>query len=73
MGTDLGAVEKGKLADLVLLEADPLADIHNTTRVRAVFAAGKFYDRAALDDLLRAVEEACANAPAPPGTPEQHH
>jgi imidazolonepropionase-like amidohydrolase len=64
---DLGAVEKGKLADLVLLDANPLADIRNTTRIRAVFADGQFYDRAALDGLLGAVERACVEAPGPPG------
>ena len=41
-GTDsLGTVAAGKPADLVLLDADPLADIINTTRVRAVIAYGE--------------------------------
>jgi hypothetical protein len=48
----LGTVATGKLADLVLLDADPLADITNTTTVRAVVANGRYYDRAALDSLL---------------------
>lgn len=48
----LGAVERGKLADLVLLDGDPLADIRNTRRIRAVVANGRYYDRAALDALL---------------------
>jgi imidazolonepropionase-like amidohydrolase len=30
--TELGTIEKGKLADLILLEADPLADISNTKK-----------------------------------------
>ena len=52
-GTDsLGTVAAGKLADLVLLDADPLVDITNTTRIRAVVANGRYYDRAALDQLL---------------------
>jgi hypothetical protein len=52
-GTDsLGTVAPGKLADLVLLDADPLADITNTTAIRAVVANGRYFDRAALDQLL---------------------
>jgi imidazolonepropionase-like amidohydrolase len=38
----LGTVEKGKIADLVLLDADPLADIRNTRKVRAVLFGGKW-------------------------------
>jgi hypothetical protein len=48
----LGTVAPGKLADLVLLDANPLADITNTMRIRAVVANGRYYDRAALDQLL---------------------
>ena len=48
----LGTIEPGKLADLVLLDADPLVDIRNVGRVRAVIARGRLYDRARLDSLL---------------------
>jgi imidazolonepropionase-like amidohydrolase len=48
----LGTVEKGKRADLVLLDANPLADIHNTQKVNAVVLNGRLYDRAALDALI---------------------
>jgi hypothetical protein len=53
-----GSVTPGKIADLVLLDADPLTDIHNTTRISAVFLAGKHFDRAALDEMLGAAEAA---------------
>lgn len=48
-----GSVALGKVADLVLLDADPLQNIHNTTRIWAVFVSGKEFDRAALDHLLK--------------------
>jgi imidazolonepropionase-like amidohydrolase len=47
-----GTIEAGKIADLVLLDADPLADIHNTRAVRAVVLSGKLYRREALDAML---------------------
>jgi imidazolonepropionase-like amidohydrolase len=48
----LGTVAAGKLADLVLLDADPLLDIGNSKRIRAVVANGRLFDRAGLDALL---------------------
>jgi imidazolonepropionase-like amidohydrolase len=38
---DLGTIERGKVADLVVLEADPLADIHNIEKISAVIAQGR--------------------------------
>ena len=59
-----GSVEVGKVADLVLLDRDPLADIHNSTSIRAVILGGKFMSRASLDAML-AEAEALAAKPAP--------
>lgn len=55
---DLGTIEKGKLADLVLLDANPLEDIRNLQRIAAVVLAGKLLRRADLDALLREAEAA---------------
>ncbi len=57
---ELGTVEKGKIADLVLLDANPLDDIGNTLRISAVIRAGKYMDRAALDKLLAEAKLAAA-------------
>ena len=53
---DLGTIEVGKLADLILLDANPLDDIHNTQRIRAVIVGGKLMNRSALDKLLASGE-----------------
>ncbi len=47
-----GTIEIGKAADFVLLDNDPLADIHNTRSIRAVVLSGKLYPRVALDAML---------------------
>ncbi len=59
-----GSVAPGKIADLVLLDADPLKDIHNTTRISEVFLSGKEFDRTALDQILRNAEAATKPAAA---------
>jgi imidazolonepropionase-like amidohydrolase len=53
--SDLGTIEKGKFADLVLLDADPLADIANTQKIAAVIVNGRLFKRQALDALLAQV------------------
>ena len=53
---DLGSVGKGKLADLVLLSADPLQNISNTQKINTVIVNGRVLDRKALDSLLASAE-----------------
>jgi imidazolonepropionase-like amidohydrolase len=54
MGTasEVGTVAAGKRADLLLLDANPLADVRNTRRVAGVMAAGRWLDRGAVAELL---------------------
>jgi hypothetical protein len=59
---DLGSVREGKIANLVLLGADPLADIHNTAKISEVFLAGKEFDGPALDQMLKSAEAAAKSA-----------
>jgi imidazolonepropionase-like amidohydrolase len=57
---DFGKVANGKAADFVLLDANPLDDIRNTQKIRAVVVQGKYLDRAALDALLSHVKESAS-------------
>jgi len=50
---ELGTIEQGKLADLVLLDANPLKNIRNTTHIQAVIKDGKLHDEKALDSIVQ--------------------
>jgi imidazolonepropionase-like amidohydrolase len=52
----LGTIEKGKFADLVLLDANPLDDIKNTKKVFAVVANGRYLPKEKLQEILRNIE-----------------
>ncbi len=56
LSRSLGTVEKGKIADLVLLEANPLENIANTQRISAVVVNGRYLPKATLQNMLAAAE-----------------
>ena len=56
----MGTVQVGKVADLVLLDANPLEDIHNAAKIDAVFARGRYLDRATLDQMLKHKSDSAA-------------
>jgi cytosine/adenosine deaminase-related metal-dependent hydrolase len=48
---DVGSLEVGKLADLVVLDADPTVDIRNSDKVQSVMLGGRLYDAATLNEV----------------------
>ena len=66
LGRNVETIEVGKLADLVLLDADPLTAITNTTRIAAVIVSGRLLERADLDELLHAATQADATPATSP-------
>ena len=49
--TDLGAITRGRIADLIVLDKNPLDDIRNTTALRFVIKGGVLYDAVTLDEV----------------------
>ncbi|HEX7051908.1 MAG TPA: amidohydrolase family protein [Longimicrobiales bacterium] len=62
---DFGTIEPGKIADLVVLDADPLEDIHNVRRISRVVRGGKVWTRAELEYGVRSAQ-ASRRRPPPP-------
>jgi imidazolonepropionase-like amidohydrolase len=54
---EFGTIAPGMIADLVLIDGDPLSDIRNVRRISGVVANGRYLDRAALDGMLATAEQ----------------
>ena len=51
MGQDLGTIEAGKVADILVLEKDPLTDLRNTASLQYVMKNGRLYEANTLDEI----------------------
>jgi len=51
LAADLGSIEKGKLADLIILDKDPLINIKNSTSIKYVMKNGVLYNGETLDKV----------------------
>jgi imidazolonepropionase-like amidohydrolase len=65
VAADRGTVEAGKRADLLLLDADPLANVANTRKIAAVIAGDRYLTRSDLDGMLEKLTKRYATMPRP--------
>jgi imidazolonepropionase-like amidohydrolase len=71
--SELGSIEPGKIADLIILERDPLADIRNTLAITEVMQGGRLYSGDTLDQIWPSAKpfpEMWYRSDKPPGTPD---
>jgi imidazolonepropionase-like amidohydrolase len=52
----MGSIDIGKMADMVLLENNPLTDVSALENINAVFTKGQFFDRKALNKIVEEVK-----------------
>lgn len=64
LADSLGSVGTGRVADLVLLSANPLTAIGNVAKIDVVIANGRVFDAAARQALLKAAEALAARPPS---------
>lgn len=56
MDNELGLIREGMIADLLILDANPLDDIKNTLKLNTMIKDGKIYNRTALDQMLQSLD-----------------
>ncbi len=56
MEDQLGSINEGMIADLLILNANPLDDISNTTKIESIFKNGVYHSRATIDERLEALD-----------------
>ena len=53
---DYGSIQSGKIADLLILDDNPLENISNTQKINSLISKGSWYSKTDLDDLLKSIK-----------------